>query len=159
MNRPFRRLRFAGLAALVTALGCAGEEVVLRAASPAGNGEALVVERLSVDPPNQRLILEPPDHRTRLVLRRLGGDSEWCDEIAWAGDGSRVGFLVNHHRLLVFDQGGNEVGEVALLEREEVKRGLQARHVALSADGLGAAYDVCLDHQGELCPERRSLRI
>lgn len=140
-------------------LGCTGDEVVLRAASPAGTGEALVVERLSIDPPDQTLILQPPDHRTRIVLRHLAPDAEGCDEIAWSDDGERVGFLVNRRELLVFDRGGNEVAELALLDGEEVRAGMQARNVALSADGSGAGYDVCSGPAGESCAERRSAAV
>jgi len=143
---------------LLLAAGCRYETVVLRAASPVGNGEALVIERASIDPPTQILVLEPPDHRTRLILQHLGSDSEWCNEIAWAADGSRVAFLVKNRRLVVYDSGGNPLADLPLLGAAGEER-LQARNLTLSADGRRADYDVCTDRDREHCPERRSLSL
>ena len=157
MRVPRRAVPIALVVVAVLA-GCHREEVVVRAPSPTGGGEALVVERAWLDPPDQTLVLEPPDHRQRLVLRHLAPDGEACSEIAWSPDGGRVAFVVSGRQLLVYDSGGNPVTEVELLAPGS---GRFARHVALSADGRRVAFDACVPGGGEswTCDERRTQEL
>ena len=47
----------------------------------------------------------------------LSAGSEHCDEIAWAADGFRVGFVVNGYQLRIFDGVGRKpINQVNLIE-------------------------------------------
>ena len=47
----------------------------------------------------------------------LAAGSEHCDEIAWAADGFRVGFIINGYQLRIFDGvTRKQVGQVNLID-------------------------------------------
>ena len=58
----------------------------------------------------------------------LSPGTEHCDEIAWARDGFRVGFVVNGYQLRIFDAGSRtQVGQVNLIEPDGIpSRGADA---------------------------------
>lgn len=74
----------------------------------------------------------------------LAGSHEICEEIAWAEDGYRVGFLVNGHQLRIFDGNTREqVGVVDLIEAEGTPTRRIARGITFSETGAAVTFDDC----------------
>ncbi|HEX9941823.1 MAG TPA: hypothetical protein VGG03_07390 [Thermoanaerobaculia bacterium] len=98
------RSLFPFLALTCAALGFAGcQEVVLRVASPDGTRTAEVRSRWSIDPPAQSLWLQSSRADEPRRIATLGEDTDWCDQILWSRDGSRVAFLIRGVRLDFYD--------------------------------------------------------
>lgn len=69
---------------------------------------------------------------------------ERCEEIAWAADGFRVGFVLNGYQLRIFDgMTGQPVGQVNLLEPDGTPSSRIARGVTFSANGAAVTFDDC----------------
>lgn len=69
---------------------------------------------------------------------------ERCEEIAWASDGFRVGFVVNGYQLRIFDGvSGDAVGQVNLLQPEGTPSSRIARGVTFSQNGAAVTFDDC----------------
>lgn len=69
---------------------------------------------------------------------------ERCEEIAWAADGYRVGFVINGYQLRIFDGGtGQRVGQVNLLEPDRTPTSRIARGVTFSQNGAAVTFDDC----------------
>ncbi|HEY4659842.1 MAG TPA: hypothetical protein VIH11_10060 [Gemmatimonadaceae bacterium] len=69
---------------------------------------------------------------------------ERCEEIAWASDGFRVGFVVNGYQLRIFDgESGEAVGQVNLLQPEGTPSSRIARGVTFSQNGAAVTFDDC----------------
>lgn len=72
------------------------------------------------------------------------GNGERCEEIAWAADGFRVGFVVNGYQLRIFDgMTGDAVGQVNLLQPEGTPSARIARGVTFSQNGAAVTFDDC----------------
>ncbi len=131
--------------------------LVLKRASPDGAWIAAVHSYPEFDPPNQRISLRREDGPTRMV-RQLGHDTQWCDQIAWSGNGSRVGFVINDSYLYPYSIPGAEyLGRLRLLPEADLGR-LVARRVVLSSDGTSASYEVCVENRA-LCFGRRRVPL
>jgi hypothetical protein len=69
---------------------------------------------------------------------------EHCDEIAWANDGYRVGFVVNGYQLRIFDAEKNqEVRRVNLIEPDGTPSSRFVRGVTFSQTGAAVTFDDC----------------
>ena len=74
----------------------------------------------------------------------LAPDAEHCDEIAWAADGFRVGFIINGYQLRIFDgKTGRPVGQVNLVEPDRTPSSRIARGVTFSQNGAAVTFDDC----------------
>ena len=74
----------------------------------------------------------------------LAPRGEHCEEIAWAKDGFRVGFLVNGYQLRIFDGvTGKPVGQSNLLEPDATPTTRFARGVTFSQNGAAVTFDDC----------------
>lgn len=74
----------------------------------------------------------------------LAAGVERCEEIAWAADGFRVGFVVNGYQLRIFDGvTGKSVGQVNLLEPDRTPSSRIARGVTFSQNGAAVTFDDC----------------
>jgi hypothetical protein len=74
----------------------------------------------------------------------LAADTEHCDEIAWAGDGFRVGFVINGYQLRIFDPDTRtQVGQVNLLDPDGTPSSRVARGVTFSQNGAAVTFDDC----------------
>ena len=74
----------------------------------------------------------------------LEGGAERCEEIAWAADGFRVGFVINGYRLRIFDgQSRKQVGQVDLLTPSGSPSARIARGVTFSQNGAAVTFDDC----------------
>ena len=70
--------------------------------------------------------------------------AERCEEIAWAKDGLRVGFLIDGYRLRIFDGYTKKpIREVDLLEPDAVKASRFVRGVTFSDNGAAVTFDDC----------------
>lgn len=75
------------------------------------------------------------------------GDGERCEEIAWAADGFRVGFVINGYQLRIFDGvTGQPVGQVNLIEPDKTPSSRIARGVTFSENGAAVTFDDCPRH-------------
>ena len=74
----------------------------------------------------------------------LEGGRERCEEIAWAKDGLRVGFLINGYQLRVFDgESGEQVGQTDLVPGTGIPTSRIARGVTFSQNGAAVTFDDC----------------
>ena len=77
----------------------------------------------------------------------LAAGTERCEEIAWAADGYRVGFVINGYQLRIFDgMTGQAVGRVNLLEPDKTPSSRIARGVTFSQNGAAVTFDDCPRH-------------
>jgi hypothetical protein len=74
----------------------------------------------------------------------LSAGIEHCDEIAWARDGFRVGFIINGYQLRIFDAGSRtQVGEVNLIDPDGTPSSRIVRGVTFSQNGAAVTFDDC----------------
>ena len=70
--------------------------------------------------------------------------SEHCEEIAWAKDGYRVGFLINGYQLRIFDgPSRKQVGQVNLIDPDGTPTSHFVRGVTFSQNGAAVTFDDC----------------
>ena len=78
------------------------------------------------------------------AVATLAAPGERCEEIAWAADGFRVGFVINGYQLRIFDgMTGERVGQVNLLEPDKIPSSRIARGVTFSQNGAAVTFDDC----------------
>jgi hypothetical protein len=78
------------------------------------------------------------------VVSELAGSHELCEEIAWAADGLRVGFVINGHQLRIFDgESREQVGVTDLIDAEGTPTTRIARGVTFSPTGAAVTFDDC----------------
>ena len=74
----------------------------------------------------------------------LAAGTEHCDEIAWAHDGFRVGFIINGYQLRIFDADTRtQVGQVNLIEPDGTPSSKIARGITFSQNGAAVTFDEC----------------
>jgi hypothetical protein len=124
---------------------CNGYEVMSAAAAEASK-VAFVRERLCDTGRCQTLWLGDTRDGATMVAE-LGGSHEICEEIAWAADGYRVGFLINGYQLRIFDgQDRSQVNVVDLLDAIGTPTSRIARGVTFSDTGAAVTFDDCPRH-------------
>ena len=70
--------------------------------------------------------------------------SEHCDEIAWAADGYRVGFVINGYQLRIFDGVARKsINQVNLIEPDGTPTSRIVRGVTFSQNGAAVTFDEC----------------
>lgn len=70
--------------------------------------------------------------------------AERCEEIAWAKDGLRVGFLINGYKLRIFDGYTKKpIRDVDLLGPDAVGASRFVRGVTFSDNGAAVTFDDC----------------
>jgi len=70
--------------------------------------------------------------------------TEHCDEIAWAADGYRVGFVVNGYQLRIFDgMARKPINRVNLIEPDGTPTSQIVRGVTFSQNGAAVTFDEC----------------
>jgi hypothetical protein len=70
--------------------------------------------------------------------------SEHCEEVAWAKDGYRVGFVINGYQLRVFDgPSRKQVGQVNLIDPDGTPTSHVVRGVTFSQNGAAVTFDDC----------------
>ena len=69
---------------------------------------------------------------------------EHCDEIAWAPDGFRVGFLVNGYQLRIFDPDSlKQLNQVNLIDPDGTPSSRIVRGITFSQNGAAVTFDDC----------------
>jgi hypothetical protein len=70
--------------------------------------------------------------------------SERCEEVAWAKDGYRVGFVINGYQLRIFDgPTRKQVGQVNLIDPDGTPTSHLVRGVTFSQNGAAVTFDDC----------------
>jgi hypothetical protein len=70
--------------------------------------------------------------------------SEHCDEIAWAADGYRVGFVINGYQLRIFDgMARKPINQVNLIDPDGTPTSHIVRGVTFSQNGAAVTFDEC----------------
>jgi hypothetical protein len=70
--------------------------------------------------------------------------SEHCEEIAWAKDGYRVGFVINGYQLRIFDAPARKpVNQVNLIEPDGTPTSHFVRGITFSQNGASVTFDEC----------------
>lgn len=142
-------------AAMAAAVGFGGgwllgaRRIVAAARSPAGNAVAFVLEGRCAAGLCQTLRIGPTGSSAR-VVESLSGPEEQATEVAWAPDGSRVGFLINGYQLRVFDaHTGKNLGAMTIVTPDGAPPSRIARGVTFSSNGAAITFDDCpRDHSG-----------
>ncbi len=133
------------LALAMAALAGCGPDVVLDLSSPDGQRIAEVHSRWSIDPPAQSLWLRPSREEKPRKLANLERDVDWCNEIIWSPDSSRVGFLIRGARLDVYDAGkGDMLESIIPVEPDGYPGSREARAVRFLEDGTGVQFRECM---------------
>ena len=70
--------------------------------------------------------------------------AEHCDEIAWAADGFRVGFVINGYQFRIFDGISRKpAGQANLIEPDATPTSRIVRGVTFSQNGAAVTFDEC----------------
>ena len=79
-----------------------------------------------------------------MQVSALAPGSEHCDEIAWAADGYRVGFVINGYQLRVFDGVARKpINQINLIEPDGNPSSRIVRGVTFSQNGASVTFDDC----------------
>ena len=144
------------LSGLLVCSGCTLEDrprIDLETPSPDGAMTAFVKNHYTIDGPDQSIWLRYGDGSTKM-LRRLSADQDWCGIIVWSGDGSRVGFLIQDARLLIYDAAAAEVTiDTWLVPQDGYPPTYRVRTLELSADGREVTFRSCRRRGGD-CSDR-----
>jgi len=77
-------------------------------------------------------------------VAELRAGAEHCDEIAWASDGYRVGFVINGYQLRVFDGVARKpINQVNLIDPDGTPSSHVVRGVTFSQNGAAVTFDEC----------------
>jgi hypothetical protein len=72
------------------------------------------------------------------------GPGERCEEIAWARDGYRMGFLVNGYLLRVYNlEPRAQIAQITLIPPDGTPSSHLARGVTFSTNGAAVTFDNC----------------
>lgn len=144
-----RALALIGLAAAAVAAAYvagkrAGAVQELMAAAPSDAKRVALVKKEPCDRGwcETLWIGDTRDHAVRVAS--LVPASEHCEEIAWASDGYRVGFLINGYQLRIFDgPSRRQVGQVNLIDPDGTPTSHFVRGVTFSQNGAAVTFDDC----------------
>ena len=82
------------------------------------------------------------EHAVRVASLVPG--SEHCEEVAWAKDGYRVGFVINGYQLRIFDAAARKpLNQVNLIEPDGTPTSHFARGITFSQNGASVTFDEC----------------
>ena len=74
----------------------------------------------------------------------LTANTEHCEEIAWAKDGYRVGFVINGYQLRIYDgESRKPVRQVNLIEPDGTPSTRFVRGITFSQTGAAVTFDDC----------------
>lgn len=122
----------------------AGAVQELVAASPA-NASAIALVRKQPCPGGWcETVWLGATRKDAVQVAALAPGSEHCDEIAWAADGFRVGFVINGYQLRIFDGVARKpVNQVNLIEPDGTPTSRIVRGVTFSQNGAAVTFDDC----------------
>jgi hypothetical protein len=133
----------AGPAAYVAGLRSGRIHEVMSAKPSGAQRIAFVREEPCGDKPCQTIWIGAT-REDAVRVASLAPGVERCDEIAWASDGYRVGFVVNGYQLRIFDGvSGKAVRDVNLIEPDGTPTTHFVRGVTFSQTGAAVTFDEC----------------
>ena len=166
-RRPSLTLAFAAVAVVAAAiggylLGARGNAVreVMSAEPPEAQRIALVTEAECPEgaPGTCQTLWLGTARETAEPIETLAA-GERVEAIAWAGDGYRVGFLVDGYQLRVFNaDGARPVAQVNLVEPSGKPTTRIARGVTFSQNGAAVTFDDCPRYQSGCRPGLAGVR-
>jgi hypothetical protein len=114
------------------------------AESPNRRFVAFVRNHPNIDPPDQSIWLTDRSGDT-MMLRRLGGDTEWCRHVVWSADSSTVGFLIMDTKLETYDVATRRLRTSTWLNghSDDYPPGGTVIDLTLSPDGSMASFKTC----------------
>ena len=122
----------------------AGAVQELMAAAPSGAQRVALVKKEPCDRGWCETLWIGDTRDNAVRVASLLPAAEHCDEIAWASDGFRVGFVVNGYQLLVFDgPSKQQVGKVNLIDPDGTPTTHFVRGVTFSQNGAAVTFDEC----------------
>ena len=151
-STPARRTAIAavGLILLVTAAGAyvagrrAGAVHDVMTAVPAEARRVACVRETPCEQGSCQTLWMGNTREEAVQVAALTPGVERCEEIAWAKDGYRVGFVINGYQLRVFDaESRTQVGQVNLVEPQGTPSSRIARGVTFSQNGAAVTFDDC----------------
>jgi hypothetical protein len=85
-----------------------------------------------------------PTRADAVQVSALAAGTEHCDEIAWAADGYRVGFVINGYQLRIFDGLSRKpINQVNLIDPDSTPSSRMVRGVTFSQNGAAVTFDDC----------------
>ncbi|MEO6213862.1 MAG: hypothetical protein ABIP65_09575 [Vicinamibacterales bacterium] len=133
----------AGSGGYTVGLRAADERRIVMRSEPAGLSRAAFVrETRCQGQPCQTLWIGRAQSDASRVAQLQA--SERVEEIAWSGDGSLVGFVINGYQLRIFDpETLQQRTQVDLLEADRRPSARMARGVTFSTNGAAVTFDDC----------------
>jgi hypothetical protein len=116
--------------------------LVLEEGAPGGGRVAFVMEESCAGGRCQSLWVGP----SRAAAMRVATlrETEYCDEIAWPADGTRVAFLIDGHQLRLYNpESLAPAGQLSLVTPEGTPSARIARGVTFSENGRAVTFDDC----------------
>ena len=154
---------FSLLAVCCTAKQLGLPRTAVSVAAPNSSAWAEVRNHLTMDPPAQSLVIRFPSGES-VQLMRLADDMDWCHVVVWAPDSSRVVFLVQDVRAVVYD-----VASQRLISTDLTPRGSGyppenlVRDVAFSPDAAFLLFRPCARSSGSwetaVCADTTSMPV
>lgn len=151
MRRWMKRLSIVGLILIWTALIAwqavrYGEQrIIARVPSPDNRYIAEVRSQWAIDPPSHSLWLYSERGGAPREIAHLGEDSEWCDQVIWSRDATKVAFLINGVHLDIYDVAVQQLlTRLPLVDVDGYPSSRVARKVRFTDVGAGVEFDDCL---------------
>jgi hypothetical protein len=122
----------------------AGAVQDLMTAAPSGAQRVAFVKKEPCDRGWCETLWIGDSRESAVRVASLVSGSEHCEEIAWANDGYRVGFVINGYQFRIFDgQTGKPVGQVNLIDPDGTPTSHFVRGVTFSQNGSAVTFDDC----------------
>ncbi len=122
----------------------AGAVQELMAAAPSEAQRAAMVKKEPCDRGWCETLWIGETRQNAVRVASLVPSSEHCEEVAWAKDGYRVGFLINGYQLRIFDgPSRKQVGQVNLIDPDGTPTSHLVRGVTFSQNGAAVTFDEC----------------
>ncbi len=122
----------------------AGAVQELMAAAPAEAARIALVKKEPCDRGWCETLWIGDTRQNAVRVAWLAPASEHCEEVAWAKDGFRVGFVINGYQLRIFDgPTRKQVGQVNLIDPDGTPTSHFVRGVTFSQNGAAVTFDDC----------------
>jgi hypothetical protein len=122
----------------------AGAVQELLAASPSGAGAIAIVRKQPCATGWCETLWLGSTRADAIKVAELSPAAEHCDEIAWAADGYRMGFLINGYQLRIFDGVSHTpINQVNLIDPDGTPTSRVVRGVTFSQNGAAVTFDDC----------------
>jgi hypothetical protein len=132
------------LAAAYLAGKRAGAVQELLAASPSSAGGIALVRKQPCPTGWCETLWLGSTRANAIKVAELSPAAEHCDEITWAADGYRMGFVINGYQLRIFDGvSRTPINQVNLIDPDGTPTSRVVRGVTFSQNGAAVTFDDC----------------